>query len=107
MLENQYNELFLAVDSLAERIRALGDYAPGSFEEFSKLTTIKDSVKHTKAQKMLEELLEGHESLSKDCRKLLELAAKMGDEGTANLLTERMEKHEKDSWMLRSSLIKE
>jgi starvation-inducible DNA-binding protein len=104
MFEGQYNELFAAVDTIAERIRALGEYAPGSYKEFSDLTSVSDSAGKINANKMVKELLEGHEIIIRHARSLLDLAEKCSDEASSNLLAERIETHEKTAWMLRSSI---
>ena len=104
MFEGQYTELSTAVDTIAERIRALGEYAPGSYKEFAELTSISDSTTKTNADKMLKELLEGHEIIIRHARSLLTLAEKCQDEASAGLLAQRIEIHEKTAWMLRSSI---
>jgi starvation-inducible DNA-binding protein len=103
MFEAQYTELSLAVDTIAERIRALGEYAPGSYKEFAELSSISDSVTKTIANKMVEELLEGHETIIRHARSLLSVAEKCHDEASGGLLAQRIEIHEKTAWMLRSS----
>lgn len=103
MFEAQYTELSIAVDTIAERIRALGEYAPGSYKEFLELSSIKDSTAKTKADKMIKELLEGHEVIIRHARSLLSLAEKCNDEASGGLLAQRIELHEKTAWMLRSS----
>jgi starvation-inducible DNA-binding protein len=108
MFEAQYNELALAVDAIAERIRALGEFAPGSYAAFSALTSIKeapvDSVPTATA--MIEDLVAGHETVIRVARQLFPLVDKASDESTADLLTQRMQVHEKTAWMLRSLLEK-
>ena len=104
MFEVQYNELFQAVDEIAERIRALGYPAPGSYKSFSKLSSIKESEDKLPATKMIQELLEGQETLIRTLRELVSLSDKVGDESTADLATTRMKQHEKVAWMLRSLL---
>jgi starvation-inducible DNA-binding protein len=103
MFEAQYTELSTAVDTIAERIRALGEYAPGSYKEFLELSSIKDSTVKTSADKMLKELLEGHEVIIRHARSLLSTAEKCNDEASGGLLAQRIEIHEKTAWMLRSS----
>jgi len=103
MFEAQYTELSTAVDTIAERIRALGEYAPGSYKEFSGLSSIKDSTVKTSADKMVKELLEGHEVIIRHARSLLTMAEKCNDEASGGLLAQRIEIHEKTAWMLRSS----
>lgn len=104
MFETQYTELALAVDLIAERIRALGAPAPGSYAEFGKLTSIKESVGPVKAQAMIKQLLENHETVSGTARKAFPAAEAAGDQATMDLLTQRLNVHEKTAWMLRSLL---
>lgn len=104
MFEQHYKELFLAIDEIAERIRILGFFAPSSFKEFSKLSTIKDESEIPSAMKMIELLVEGHENVIKSARKILPLADNVHDEGTTELVTARISLHEKTAWMLRSLL---
>ena len=104
MFETQYNELWLASDAIAERIRALGFPAPGSYADFGKLTIIKDSKGIPKAVDMIKELVAGHEATARTARDLFAPADKAGDEATADLRTQRIQIHEKTAWMLRSLL---
>ena len=104
VFETQYNELFEAADTIAERIRALGYPAPGSFAEFTKLTNIKEAHGVPKATEMIRDLKEGHETLARTAREIFSRAEKSDDEATADLLTERVAAHEKTAWMLRSLL---
>jgi starvation-inducible DNA-binding protein len=104
MFETQYNELWLASDLIAERIRALGFPAPGSYGEFAKLTVINDSKGIPKATDMIRELVSGNEATVRTARALFPLVDKAGDEATADLLTQRIQIHEKTAWMLRSLL---
>ena len=104
MFETQYNELWLASDLIAERIRALGFPAPGSYSEFAKLTVIKDCKSVPKAIDMIKELVAGNEATVRTARALFPLVDKAGDEATADLLTQRIQIHEKTAWMLRSLL---
>ena len=104
MFETQYNELWLASDAIAERIRALGFPAPGSYAEFAKLTAIKESKGVPKALDMIKELVAGNETAVRTARALFPLVEKAGDEATADLLTQRIQIHEKTAWMLRSLL---
>lgn len=104
LFEKQYNELWQAADFIAERIRSLGFPAPGTYAEFTKLATIKEQAGVPDAKNMLRILLEGHESLCRSTRNLFPIAEDARDASTADLLTERMEAHEKTSWMLRSLL---
>jgi starvation-inducible DNA-binding protein len=106
MFETQYNELWLALDVIAERIRALGHFVPATHKSFEKLSTIKieEGVPH--ATQMIEALTKGNEAVSKIARKVFEIADEANDQPTADLLTERMNVHEKTAWMLRSLLEK-
>jgi len=104
MFEAQYSELALAVDLIAERIRALGHHAPGSYSQFEKLSTIKESVGAPAAKAMIFDLIKGQEAVTKTARKIMPRVDKAGDEPTADLLTQRMQVHEKTAWMLRSLL---
>jgi starvation-inducible DNA-binding protein len=106
MFEQQYNELALAVDAIAERIRSLDVYAPGTYRDFAKLTSIKESESVPKANDMIRELVAGHEAVVRTARGVFPVAEKAGDEATADLLTQRLQLHEKTAWMLRSLLEK-
>jgi starvation-inducible DNA-binding protein len=105
MFMGQYTELWNAVDPVAERIRALGHFAPGSYADLSKLTSLED-VPHTppKAMEMVRILVQGHEKVARTARGLFPLAEKANDEPTADLLTQRLAIHEQTAWMLRSLL---
>ena len=104
MFETQYTELATAVDLIAERIRALGHYAPGSYKQYAKLSSIAEADDVPSATDMLKQLVEGHESVAKTARKVFPAAEKADDQPTADLLTERLQIHEKTAWMLRSML---
>ena len=104
MFEVQYTELALAVDLIAERIRTLGVKAPGSYSEFAKLSSIKESTGDLSAQQMIAELVSGQESVVKTARSIFPIVDESHDEPTADLLTQRMQSHEKTAWMLRSML---
>ena len=106
MFETQYNELALAVDAVAERIRALDFYAPGTYKEFSKLTSIPETENVPKAQDMIKKLVAGHEAVCRTARTVFPAAEKAADEASADLLTQRLQVHEKTAWMLRSLLEK-
>jgi starvation-inducible DNA-binding protein len=106
MFETQYNELALAVDAIAERIRSLDFYAPGTYSEFAKLSSIPESESVPKAQDMIKELVAGHEAVCRTARSVFPAAEKASDEATADLLTQRLQIHEKTAWMLRSLLEK-
>ncbi len=104
MFETQYNELALAVDLVAERIRALGFPAPGSYAEFGRLTSIPEEPGVPPAQDMIKKLVQGHESVVRTARSMWTAAEKAQDQPTLDLLTQRMQLHEKTAWMLRSLL---
>lgn len=104
MFEQQYNELALAVDLVAERIRALGHPAPGSYAQFSKLSSISEATAVPKAEDMIRQLVEGQEALVRTLRNVFATAEKASDQVTIDLLTQRMQVHEKTAWMLRSLL---
>ena len=106
MFETQYNELALAVDLIAERIRALGYPAPGTYAAYSKLSSIKEEKGVPKAQDMIRLLVEGQEAVVRTARSIFPTVEKANDEPTADLLTQRMQIHEKTAWMLRSLLEK-
>lgn len=104
MFELQYTELALAVDEIAERIRTLGERAPGSYKEFAALTSIEEAEGEPNADEMLRQLLEGQEIVVRTARAVLPVAGDANDEPTADLLTQRIQAHEKTAWMLRSML---
>jgi starvation-inducible DNA-binding protein len=104
MFMTQYTELSTAVDEVAERIRALGHPAPGSYAQFAKLTAIREETGTPNAEDMIRQLVEGQETVVRTAREIFPLAEKAHDEPTADLLTQRMQVHEKTAWMLRSML---
>ncbi|MEZ5988429.1 MAG: Dps family protein [Planctomycetota bacterium] len=104
MFMAQYTELWGSVDEIAERIRALGHPAPGSYKAFGNLATVKIPEGVPAAQDMIRHVCEGHEAVAKTARSLFPLAEDGNDEVTADLLTQRMTVHEKTAWMLRSLL---
>jgi starvation-inducible DNA-binding protein len=104
MFETQYTELALAVDEIAERIRALGFPAPGSYAAYAKLTAIPEEEGVPTAQEMLEQLVAGHEAVARAARAVFATAEDAGDQPTADLVTQRLQVHEKTAWMLRSVL---
>lgn len=104
MFEQQYTELALAVDSIAERIRTLGYTAPGSYSEYAELSSIEETRNVPKAEEMVELLVEGNEAVVRTARSVFPIAEKANDESTADVLTQRMSLHEKNAWMLRSML---
>ena len=106
MFETQYNELALAVDLIAERIRALGYPAPGTYREYAKLSSIKETEGVPEAREMIRLLVEGQEAVVRTARGVFPLVDKAHDEPSADLLTQRMQVHEKTAWMLRALLEK-
>ena len=104
MFETQYTELALAVDLIAERIRALGFPAPGSYSQYAKLSSIPETTTVPKATEMIKLLVEGQEAVCRTARSIYAVAAIASDEPTADLLTQRLQLHEKTAWMLRSLL---
>jgi starvation-inducible DNA-binding protein len=104
MFETQYNELALAVDLIAERIRALGAKAPGSYSEFARLTSMPEGTSPLNATEMIRDLVAGQEAVVRTARALFPVVEDAHDEPTADLLTQRMQIHEKTAWMLRSLL---
>ncbi len=104
MFEQQYVELAEAVDLIAERIRALGSFAPGTYRQFSELSSIPEDDDVPKAEDMLRRLVEGQEAVVRTARSVFPAVESAGDEPTADLLTQRMHTHEKTAWMLRSML---
>ena len=104
MFEEQYNELWVAGDAIAERIRALGHVAPGSYREFSKLTYIQEADVVPSATEMIAELLRDNETAARTARRALSIARAAVDAPTEDLLTQRVRAHEKAAWMLRSML---
>ncbi len=106
MFEAQYNELALAVDLIAERIRALGFPAPGTYAAFDRLSSIKQSEGVPDALEMIRRLVDGQEAVARTARSVFPVVDKASDEPSADLLTQRMQVHEKTAWMLRSLLEK-
>ncbi|MBS0286814.1 MAG: DNA starvation/stationary phase protection protein [Proteobacteria bacterium] len=104
LFETEYKELLDAVDEIAERIRAKGQYSPGSFKEFSELKTIPEAKAKLDALGMIKDLSESHETICKSLHELLEKAKTENDDVTQDLILERMEFHEKTIWMLKSHL---
>ncbi len=106
MFMEQYTEAWNAIDPIAERIRALGHYAPGTYKEYLKLARIKETDGVPKAQRMVRLLIDAQEAVVRTAREVLPLAEKANDQPTLDLLTQRMDIHEKNAWMLRSLLKK-
>jgi starvation-inducible DNA-binding protein len=104
MFETQYTELALAVDLIAERIRALGEPAPGTYKEFAKLSSISEADGVPAAEEMIRQLVEGQEAVVRTARAIFPVTEAAADEPTADLLTQRMQTHEKTAWMLRAML---
>jgi starvation-inducible DNA-binding protein len=104
MFETQYNEMALAVDQIAERIRALGFPAPGSYQRYAQLSSIKEEVGVPAAEEMIRQLVQGQEAVVRTARQIFPIADEVHDEPTTDLLTQRMQIHEKNAWMLRSML---
>ncbi len=104
LFETQYTELATAVDEIAERIRTLGVAAPGSYKQFSELSTIEEETAVPKAEEMIKQLIVGQETIIQTAREIFPLVEKANDEPSADLLTQRMQIHEKNAWMLRSHL---
>ena len=104
MFEEQYTELALAVDQIAERIRALGEPAPGSYREFAELSSVPEEDDRPDANEMVLRLVAGQEAVVRTARSVFPVTDAANDEATADLLTQRMQVHEKTAWMLRSLL---
>ena len=104
MFEEQYTELAAAVDEIAERIRALGIQAPGSYAAFLQLTSIEEGAGDESAEEMVRQLVIGQETVARTAREAFPAAEEASDEPSADLLTQRMQIHEKNAWMLRSML---
>ena len=104
LTERQYTELATAVDEIAERIRTLGVYAPGSGKQFAKLSSVREEDGVPSAEDMLRQLTDGQEAVVRTARSILPLVEKADDQPTADLLATRMSVHEKNAWMLRSLL---
>lgn len=102
MFEEHYTELAAAVDEIAERIRALGEYAPGSYTAFAKLSSVKEENEVPSAHEMIRNLVVAHETVVRTCREVFPLAQKGEDEASCDILTQRIHTHEKTAWMLRS-----
>ena len=106
MFMGQYTETWNAIDPIAERIRSLGHYAPGSYKQYVELATVKESEGVPKAGRMIAELIAGQEAVARTARSVLPLADGANDQPTLDLLTQRLNIHEKNAWMLRSLLKK-
>jgi starvation-inducible DNA-binding protein len=106
MFMEQYTETWNAIDLVAERIRSLGHYAPGTYKEYLALARIKETAGVPKAEQMIRLLIDGQEAVVRTAREVLPLADRANDEPSVDLLTQRMQVHEKNAWMLRSLLKK-
>jgi len=106
MFMQQYTETWNAVDLVAERIRALGHYAPGTYKEYLTLGSIKETDGQPRAEQMIRLLIEAQEAVVRTARSILPIAEKANDQPTLDVLTQRMDVHEKNAWMLRSLLKK-
>ena len=104
MFEQQYNELWTATDAVAERIRSLGSPAPGTYKQLASLTSIPEDEGIPKAEAMIKRLVEGHETVARTARAAFVVSDEANDQPTCDLLTQRMQIHEKTAWMLRSLL---
>jgi len=104
MFEQQYNEMWLALDEIAERIRSLGSYAATSWAAIAQAASVEEASEVPAAEEMIRQLVAGHEALIRTARSVLPLADEASDEVTADLLTQRLQVHEKTAWMLRSLL---
>ena len=99
----QYTEMWTAVDELAERIRALGEYAPSSYSEMASLSSIVEESERPDWHSMVANLAKGHQQVAKSARQVLQVATEIGDDATADVVTPRITLHEKTAWMLRAT----
>ena len=106
MFMDQYTELWNALDEIAERIRSLGFKAPGSFKEFSKLSSMKEGDGSSSAEDMIRDLIEGQDAVCRSCREAMALADEANDQPTVDIMVQRLQIHEKNAWMMRSLLEK-
>lgn len=104
MFQEQYEELFASVDELAERLRALGEKAPGSFTDFAKLSKVKEETGNPVANDMIQNLADDHDTLAADADALLKAATEIGDDATGDMAIARMQVHQKTAWMLKAHL---
>lgn len=104
LFETEYTELATAVDEIAERIRALGAFAPGSYSAFAKLSTVKEENGRPEAKEMIRVLVSDQEAVASSARRVIEAAEVANDQASADLATRRLDVHEKNAWMLRSHL---
>lgn len=99
----QYTEMWTAVDELAERIRALGEYAPSSYAQMAELSSIPEETGRPDWHAMVINLAKGHEAVAKSAREVLRIAEDIGDDATADVISPRITLHEKTAWMLRAT----
>lgn len=104
MFEEQYNDLFAAIDLIAERIRALGEKAPGTYTKYIELTNIKEGNEELEANSMVKDLAQDQDTIVKTLTNLLQESQKVGDEVSASIAADRIEVHQKNAWMLNSSI---
>ena len=104
LFETHYKELFTAVDEIAERIRAVGAFAPGSYTEFIELSTVSEAVGQPEAKEMIKILMQDQKEVAESARRLIEAAEASTDQASADLGTRRVDIHEKNAWMLRAHL---
>ena len=104
LTEQQYEDMAEAIDTIAERIRAIGFPAPGSFQQFKKLSSIEEETGTPTAKEMIQQLIDGNEACARKLRKAVMEAEKVKDVKTADLLTDRIGQHEENTWILRALL---
>ncbi len=104
LFETEYTELAIAIDEVAERIRSLGDRAPGSFSEFAELASVKEETGTPKATEMIKNLVADQAKIADRCRQVIEAAEEAGDQASVDLAVRRLDTHEKNAWLLRSHL---
>lgn len=104
LFETQYTELAIAVDQIAERIRAVGAFAPGSYSAFAKLTSVTEETGHPEAKEMIRVLVSDQETVAESARRVILAAEAVRDQASTDLATRRLDVHEKNAWMLRSHL---
>ncbi|QJE01082.1 DNA starvation/stationary phase protection protein [Massilia forsythiae] len=104
MFQEQYTELWTALDDIAERIRALGHFAPGTYKRYAELSSIREEAGVPNAQEMIRQLVDGQEAVIRTVRSAFRIADEASDQPSAGMLSDRMEIHEKNAWMLRSFL---
>lgn len=105
LFQEQYDELFEAIDEIAERIRALGEKAPGSLSEFSQLTSISEADKELSSEAMIKDLEKSNQTIIKTFQELRDLSGQDGDPETEDMAISRIQVHQKNAWMLNSSIL--